>query len=1050
MKNSFNSPTIQDKSNKRKIESIVFYSRCYGEAISSLRVLGPAQVAGVNIIRGLIEPMPVDINAVKDADLVIIQRDFCYYYDAYEKIVSLAHSLNKPVVLDLDDLLFDLPEEHPDRLSNYFTDTLLPLLQTVMEADLITVATIPLREVLLPYNQNIKVIPNYLDDSLWHLNKSPDIRNNNEEIIIGYMGGHTHKPDLYMVLPALLEVVKKYPNRVRFHFWGIEPPNELLPYSTMENCPQEYSVFADFFQKQSADIVIAPLCENTFNRCKSPIKFFEYTAAGMPGVYSHVAPYYEIIENEKEGLLASTTEEWVSALSKLIDAPELRKELVQNAKEKICDHWLLSNNINNRILIYEELISKKGKKEINYPFFFDFIKSFSRQYFEKKQKEFSFQSLNKLIDEINIQMVIKNQNIQSLNALVAERDQTIQTLTAQVSDLDQKNNSSLSQDNLAQNDITTLKEYLNQHDLVIQELNSKLSEIYGSTAWKLIQKMWKVRLWMAPNGSLREKIGRFIFNLRHKISITNPIPQQKNIKSEIAVKPELNQQRWGIMATPHTIFIANLIADRLHKYNCQVDIMVSAPTVFSHDYYVVICPQMFTRLPSGEKRIVFQMEQSVSSRWFTEEYFKILNESWVVLEYNLYNIEFLDSHGIVYPHIYYLPVGATTNYFDNHPPKEKDIEVLFLGDSYSSPRRQRMLEALSQKFNVKIINDLFGLDLINYIKRSKVVINIHYYENALLETPRIQECLSLGVPIVSESSQDKDDYPQFAEVVNYFEENSILSMIEVVNKTLQNLPSSSSIIKSVEVSSENFDFMFDRFLVGMGFLPFSHTQKMSFPTFGPRLVLTLPETIKRYRSFQSIIPNNTISITGIRYKPGWVGCGLSYATIARKALNLKITRLTVMEDDVLLPEDFEEKNKIVNDYLDSVEGDWDIFAGFIASLHSDVKILKVEFFKGIRFVTVDRMTSMVFNIYSEKALNILASWDPGNSDVQKNTIDRYIENKSNLRIVVVVPFLVGHKEDVNSTVWGFQNTQYLDMVNTSQRELFLKIWAYEKNKPRSF
>jgi GR25 family glycosyltransferase involved in LPS biosynthesis len=39
------------------------------------------------------------------------------------------------------------------------------------------------------------------------------------------------------------------------------------------------------------------------------------------------------------------------------------------------------------------------------------------------------------------------------------------------------------------------------------------------------------------------------------------------------------------------------------------------------------------------------------------------------------------------------------------------------------------------------------------------------------------------------------------------------------------------------------------------------------------------------------------------------GCGMSYSSIARKALESKSTRLTVMEDDVLLLEDFEQKWK---------------------------------------------------------------------------------------------------------------------------------------------
>ena len=186
--------------------------------------------------------------------------------------------------------------------------------------DLITVATPRLKEILLPFNPNIEVIPNYLDNSLWKLKNDNLLEAGKQKIVVGYMGGHTHKADLLMVLPALLQLVEKYPERIQFQFWGINPPNELMKISTVNWCPTKSSLYTDFveyFQEQKMDIAIAPLTDNSFNRCKSPIKFFEYSAIGVPGVYSHITPYENIIENEKDGLLAGSTEEWVNALSKL-------------------------------------------------------------------------------------------------------------------------------------------------------------------------------------------------------------------------------------------------------------------------------------------------------------------------------------------------------------------------------------------------------------------------------------------------------------------------------------------------------------------------------------------------------------------------------------------------------------------------------------------------------------------------------------------------------------------------------------------------------------
>ena len=80
------------------------------------------------------------------------------------------------------------------------------------------------------------------------------------------------------------------------------------------------------------------------------------------------------------------------------------------------------------------------------------------------------------------------------------------------------------------------------------------------------------------------------------------------------------------------------------------------------------------------------------------------------------------------------------------------------------------------------------------------------------------------------------------------------------------------------------------------------------------------------------------------------------------------------------------------------------------------------------------MTSTVFNIYNRKAMQCIADWSPINSHVETNTIDRYLEN-AGLRVVVAHPYIAGHREEVHSTLWGFQNTQYVDMIQESQERL---------------
>jgi glycosyltransferase involved in cell wall biosynthesis len=398
---SIGNPHAEMQSSSDLLKTIVSYSNCEEDAAAVIRLFGPARQLGLRVIQG-VEQGKVQIDAVLNGDIIIIQRDFCRDLDSYEQILSLAHTQKKPVVFDLDDLIFELPENHTDRISSFYADALLPMLQAIMEVDLVTVATPSLRDYCLPYNENVVVIPNYLNDSLWIFKEPSNSTPSSGKVTIGYMGGHTHKPDLILVLPALERIVKKYPQKVQFQFWGIEPPPELAPFSRVDWCPPKSSKYTDFvsyFQTQTADIMMAPLCDNLFNSCKSPIKYLEYSAIAVPGVYSRVAPYSSMIEEGVDGFLASSASEWEVSLSKLIEDQDLRRRIAHNAQQKIKQHWLLSQNAEKQMQIYIDAVSNYGELKHPFPSFYSIEKSLTRQIFDEQHHK--NQQIKLLLDQLN-------------------------------------------------------------------------------------------------------------------------------------------------------------------------------------------------------------------------------------------------------------------------------------------------------------------------------------------------------------------------------------------------------------------------------------------------------------------------------------------------------------------------------------------------------------------------------------------------------------------------------------------------------------------------
>nr|WP_312826904.1 methyltransferase type 11 [Brucella anthropi] len=509
---------------------------------------------------------------------------------------------------------------------------------------------------------------------------------------------------------------------------------------------------------------------------------------------------------------------------------------------------------------------------------------------------------------------------------------------------------------------------------------------------------------------------------------------------------------WGILCTPHTLFVANAISERLSQHGISSEILTGDLQEFGHDFYIVLCPQMFRALPNPNKRVVFQLEQSVSSRWFTNEYMKILDESLGVIDYSLANIEFLSHKGIKYPKVHYLPIGAIHR-ADIEEVSYKKYDFVFYGDNLSSERRRLFLLALSKKYKVKICNDVFADEMYSIIRQAKVVINIHYYEGALLEMPRICECISLGVPVLSEGAFDQEDYPELEGAVRFFEEGSIADMMAAAAKLMDDIETVNlAVHPAVTSSARRFGFMMDRFLTALGAIPVNTI--LEKPIYVAKnsdfFALSLPETIERRKIMVQALPEGCELFDGIRHRTGWVGCGCSFNALSRYALANDLERLTVIEDDVILPSGFDSVLIEINQYLDRKKSRWDIFSGLMADVHPDVRVLSVETVGDRTFVTIDKLTSMVFNLYNRSALELLSAWNPLNGDTATNTIDRYLERQEDLRVVVCVPFLVGYNEDVTSTLWGFNNNRYIPMIEKAEKEIrgLATAWLNEQSEIR--
>ncbi len=452
--------------------AIALYTRDpWGSAVVNIRVVAPAAAAGLHVVDGFrLDESSED--AVSQVNLVVIQRNFPGKWSDFEQVVRRSRLQGKPVIYEVDDLLFELPHDHPARHNPDYHDAIMPMLETLIEADAVTVSTPALADYLRPYNANTWLLPNYLNDELWSL-KPPQAISEEPSLVIGYMGGGTHGPDLDLVTPALLNILRKYRQAVTLRLWGGEPPAALLYEPNVIWTPVnliDYAEFAHYASQQNCQIAIAPLVDSQFNRCKSALKFLEYSALGLSGVYSRVEPYAGVIVHGENGFMASTTEEWEQYLTYLIERPADRAQMAQQAAQTVQRDWLLSRNATRWAETYQQIMADYVPRPLNSPAAL-VAKRMVRHHAEVQQeihqaftentrelKHRHQQEIQKLLDNTRE----LNNRIWALNGLLNEKEHAVQTLAA----------------------------------------------IQNGLSWQLMMKFWKLMAVIAPPDSRRERLLR--------------------------------------------------------------------------------------------------------------------------------------------------------------------------------------------------------------------------------------------------------------------------------------------------------------------------------------------------------------------------------------------------------------------------------------------------------------------------------------------------------------------------------------------------------------
>ncbi len=189
------------------------------------------------------------------------------------------------------------------------------------------------------FSKSVIVNPTTVDTEKLH-NPSLYQKKTNEKVVIGWTGTHSTLPYLNELMPVLIEVNKKIPDRFKLIVIADRPPLFKFPFLEFIPWTKEDEI-NDLMQ---FDIGVMPLAYDEWAKGKCGFKALQYMALQIPTIASPVGVNRQIIQHGENGFLCRNNQEWEQQLIALIENEDLRFSIGIAGRKTIVDRYSVSSN----------------------------------------------------------------------------------------------------------------------------------------------------------------------------------------------------------------------------------------------------------------------------------------------------------------------------------------------------------------------------------------------------------------------------------------------------------------------------------------------------------------------------------------------------------------------------------------------------------------------------------------------------------------------------------------------------------------------------------
>jgi len=232
-----------------------------------------------------------------------------------------------PIVYDFDDAIF-LPAVSEANRSISFLKDPGRVAQILKLSAQVVVGNEFLAAFARQHTANVSVIPTAVDTTRFVPRTVEPA--GPRELVVGWIGSPTTFPYLEALAPLLQRVAERQPFTLKVS--GAGKPVRFPGVNVVEvpwSLDQEVTLF------NSCDAGVYPLTDDDWARGKCGFKAIQFMACGVPVVAAAVGVNREIIDDGRNGFLASTPAEWAEKIERLLVDADLRRRFALAGRETI-------------------------------------------------------------------------------------------------------------------------------------------------------------------------------------------------------------------------------------------------------------------------------------------------------------------------------------------------------------------------------------------------------------------------------------------------------------------------------------------------------------------------------------------------------------------------------------------------------------------------------------------------------------------------------------------------------------------------------------------